>query len=111
VVAFQCLFDKRCRHNLLHDVALHEGCSLLENIAIVGYTFLTDKTLIAVGAHCHSLRKVIITDGTYVTHVGLAAVAAGCPLLEELSVSDCSGVGSAMEAVARHCPRLRTLVP
>jgi hypothetical protein len=89
-------------------IALLEGCSLLENIALEGCAFLTDKTLMAIGVHCHNLRK-LYADYTKITHKGVAAIAAGCPLLEELSVCECRRIGPAMEEVARRCPRLRML--
>jgi hypothetical protein len=90
-------------------IAVAEGRQL-ERVMISGCFSLTDSTLVAIGQHCPNLWQLHMDDTRLMTQAGLTAIATGCPLLRELSVSNCCGVGPAMEAVARHCPRLRYFI-
>jgi hypothetical protein len=82
-------------------------CPLLESVDL-SYCTLSDASLIALGQHCHNLRELNI-QGTSMTDEGLLAIAAGCLRLEKL-VAKQNDFGPAIEAIARSCPRLRTLV-
>jgi hypothetical protein len=83
-------------------------CPHLESVDLSYCTQLSDASLIALGQHCHNLRELNI-QGTSMTDEGLLAIAAGCLRLVKL-VAKQNDIGPAIEAIARSCPRLRTLV-